>query len=1731
MTAQTSTMETKTLQQIAKTIGILPEFFDNSGEQHIVPEQTLAHHLNALGFGADNIAGAEKTFNAFQTQAWQRHLPPVTVVKQSAGSPAIALTLPQSRAHIPLTWLLQEENGTTHQGEFTPESLSVSGSKEINEETWLQYRFALPVELPWGYHRLSLTVSTGEPLAETLLIVTPSGCYIPPGLKTPEGTWQRIWGPAVQLYAVRSKRNWGIGDFTDLANLVAWHAQSGANVIGINPLHALSLVHPQDASPYNPSNRLFLNVLYLDIERVPDYAECKEARRLVLTRSFQKRLERLRRQDMVDYAGVADIKRTVLEKLYQFFRTQHLAHNTQRAQAFQNFVHERGEALYHYALFEAIQERLHADDPGVWGWPVWPEAYQNPNSEAVSDFAKANQERIGFYQYLQWLADEQLERVGFLCLTQHLGVGLYMDLAVGQNLGGSEVWANPELFVRDVSVGTPPDAFSPEGQNWGLPPMNPYVLREQRYDPFIRTLRETMRYAGALRIDHFMALMRLFWIPRGESAQAGAYVLYPFEELLGILALESQRNRTVVIGEDLGTVPDEVREKMAEWDILSYKVFYFEKDEAGEFKRPEDYAQQALVTLSTQDLPTLKGFWEGQINVVKNRLGLLSSSELEELQLKELLLDRMRMLAALDNENLLPEGITRDPATVPVLTQELIRAIHQYLAKTPSIIQLFQFEDVLEQLDQVNLPGTTTEYPNWQRKLPVYLEDLPGDPRTTALYDILRQERADSREPADQPDRENRLPIRAEIPLATYRFQFNEQFTLQDAMALVPYLKRLGISHCYASPLLTARPGSTHGYDITDHDSLNPEIGTVEQFETFTRTLSEHGIGLILDIVPNHMGVGSDNHWWMDVLENGPASEYAHYFDINWSPIKDELQGKVLLPILGDQYGKILENEELQVQFDAAQGRFTLHYYEHFWPLNPGSYPLILNHRLETLRSRLGDEHSDFLDYQSIVTAFENLPARAITDPDRMAVRRREKTVNTRRLQELCQANPRITEFIHENLADFNRTRDNEMNLHRLHTLLEQQAYRLAYWRVASDEINYRRFFDINDLAGLRMEDPEVFWNTHHLILQWIWEGKVTGLRIDHPDGLFDPEAYFRRLQYEVWKLKGLDDIRFQQVTPGQLPLYILVEKILAPFERIPENWLVHGATGYKFANTLNGLFIDRSQESGFTETYEHFIGRTVNVLDIIYHCKILIMQTALSSELNVLTALLSRIAEKNLYHRDFTLNSLRTALMEVVASFPVYRTYVTPAGPSRKDQEYIGRAIRSAKRRSLAADLSVFDFIHSVLLMQPDPLQDEEYQRAVQHFAMKFQQFSGPVMAKGLEDTCFYRYNRLLSINEVGGEPGHFGTSVSGFHHQNQERLANMPHNMLNTSTHDSKRSEDVRARLNVLSEMPDLWSKYLQRWTRMNRGNKTELDGSPAPDANDEYLIYQTLLGFWPFETPDAETLESLADRLEQYVIKALREAKVYSSWINPNADYESACKRFIRALTTSPENNVFLESFVPFQQKIAFWGMLNALSQVLLKLTVPGVPDIYQGMEQWGFYLVDPDNRRPVDYARLQAGLDRLTPLMSQDEPLPATLLQEHLQSLLTHYPDGLLKQFITTTCLNLRQQYAELFLHGEYIPLELSGEEKEHAVAFIRKHKQQVILVVAPRLVYGLTHRKPVFPVGRSTWGNTAIKTAGVPRRGEWKNCFTGETFNNREHALPLAGLLGHFPWGLFVLQGD
>jgi (1->4)-alpha-D-glucan 1-alpha-D-glucosylmutase len=989
------------------------------------------------------------------------------------------------------------------------------------------------------------------------------------------------------------------------------------------------------------------------------------------------------------------------------------------------------------------------------------------------------------------------------------------------------------------------------------------------------------------------------------------------------------------------------------------------------------------------------------------------------------------------------------------------------------------------------------------------------------------------------------------FPESTYRLQFHAGFTFRDALAIVPYLHALGITHCYASPFLQARPGSTHGYDITNHQALNPEIGTEAEYEALCQALQAHGMGQVLDIVPNHMGVTADhNAWWRDVLESGPASPYADFFDIAWyASSRQEMHEKVVLPILGKTYGEALESQDIRLEY--ANGAFTLRYFDHCLPVAPRSYAIILEHCRDALPALLGDNVEALVEYDSILTAITYLPSHSETDPAREAEHQREKQVIKRRLAALTEAHPPVQACIAQTVTLLNGTPEDPGSVDLLDALLQAQAYRLCYWRVASEEVNYRRFFDINDLAALSMEQPEVFAATHGLILRLLDEGKVHGLRIDHPDGLYDPQQYLERLQQHYVHgmarrlletdpaYQGLAEQDVEPLLETALPraggpealrrpLYVVVEKILGGREALREDWPVYGTSGYDFLNVLNGLFVAAENRGALTRFYRDWTQDPRPFADVVYDAKRLIMQVSLSSEVHMLAQQLDHLAQQHRRSRDFTFNSLRYALQEIIACFPVYRSYIITDEIHPDDRRYVQQAVARAQRKNPVVNRELFAFIRDMLLLVYPPPAGEADRAAQRRFVGKFQQVTAPVIAKGLEDTAFYVYTRLLSLNEVGNDADRFGVSPEDLHHSFEERQATWPWALSTLSTHDTKRSEDVRARLNVLSELPEEWQACVQRWSDLNAQYRV-LDDEPVPDASVEYLLYQTLLGAWPLEPYSAEEYGTFIERIQAYMLKALHEAKVHTSWINPDPAYDEAVQHYVARILDPQANQTFLDDFRAFQRRVSHCGLFNSLSQTLLKLTAPGVPDTYQGTEMWDLSLVDPDNRRPVNYVRRHRILQELQAQMTAAGDDRTALARE----LLTSTEDGRIKLYVTTLALNCRRTHPGLFATGAYLPAQARGVQREHVFGFVRRQGARMALVVVPRLIARLLQDGHAAPLGEAVWQDTTLLVPGPYRHEGWRNVLTGALIHGAaeddQAVLAVAELFAHFPVALLVAE--
>jgi (1->4)-alpha-D-glucan 1-alpha-D-glucosylmutase len=934
------------------------------------------------------------------------------------------------------------------------------------------------------------------------------------------------------------------------------------------------------------------------------------------------------------------------------------------------------------------------------------------------------------------------------------------------------------------------------------------------------------------------------------------------------------------------------------------------------------------------------------------------------------------------------------------------------------------------------------------------------------------------------------------IPTATYRLQLHKDFGFAPVAEIVDYLHALGISDIYASPIFKARAGSIHGYDVVDPNQINPELGGGESFAALSSELRKRDMGWIQDIVPNHMAYDCNNRLLADVLENGPNSPFARFFDIEWNNPDETLRGRVLAPFLGKFYGACLEDSELVLQYDAEG--LAVHYYQQRFPLNIESYGQVLAPSVTQFRRKLGRQHPDLIKLLGILYTLKNLPSH-----EESRERADQIAFIKSMFWELYTTNPEIRSLFDQNIAVFNGRAGDAESFNALDHLLGQQYYRLSFWKVATEEINYRRFFNINDLISLRVEDWEVFDVTHALVLQLVREGKITGLRIDHIDGLYDPVAYLKRIREQIGEF------------------YVVVEKILDPDENLPANWPVCGTTGYDFANHVSGIFCQCRNEDTFAQIYNRFTGLRTAYSDLVTEKKRLIIGRHMAGDVDRLAHLLKRVSSRDRFGGDITLYGLKRALVEVLALFPVYRSYVSFENFSSDDRERIRGVMKKALELNpaLAYELS---FIEKFLLLEyGDHLAAEEKSHWI-NFVMHLQQLTGPLMAKGFEDTTLYIYNRLLSLNEVGSKPGNFGISLEDFHKFNQQRANEWPHSMNATSTHDTKRGEDARARINVLSEIPEDWETQLLRWSELNRRHKQVLKGQQVPDRNDEYFLYQSLIGAWPF---DDDQHGDFLERVKAYMIKAVREAKVHTEWLKPDDAYEGAFVAFIERILNPGDADPFLPAFLPFARRIAFGGVLNSLAQILLKITSPGVPDFYQGSELWELSFVDPDNRRPVDFRKRRHWLGELQRARSSN-------VIKLVQDLLARWEDGRVKLYLLFNALNFRRSHPVLFQEGNYLPLSTSGTRKDNLCTFARKSETDWSIVLAPRLTAPLLQPE-TWPLREFWSATTVVLPDGAPQR--WLNIFTGEEHTTIDSSgqtlLQVGPVLSNFPAALLTSLGN
>lgn len=908
----------------------------------------------------------------------------------------------------------------------------------------------------------------------------------------------------------------------------------------------------------------------------------------------------------------------------------------------------------------------------------------------------------------------------------------------------------------------------------------------------------------------------------------------------------------------------------------------------------------------------------------------------------------------------------------------------------------------------------------------------------------------------------------ADVPIATYRLQLTADFNFDAAAAVVPYLKALGISHLYASPFMKARKGSTHGYDIVDHTKLNPELGGEAGFLRLSEALQRHDIGLILDFVPNHVGVHfADNPWWLDVLEWGPASPHAVSFDIDWDQLPYRARGGVLLPVIGSSYGRALESGEIELRYDAAEGSFSAWYFEHRLPIAPERYSEILR---SVVREAGADDSAAGKRILALAARYKGL-----RHPNR-----KEAPAFKAELQAIDGG----ADIIAHGLDAYRAGADRPAQILALHHLLERQHYKLGHWRLASSDINYRRFFDVNTLAGLRVEDPGTLDSIHCLVKQLIADGRLQGLRLDHIDGLRDPAQYFQRLRRLIRDAQG----------EHAKPFYLVIEKILGEGEKLHPFSGVHGTTGYEWMNVITHVLVDGNGLDPLDEIWRQVSNTSPKLEPLLKEAKRRVLETLLASEFTVLARLLARIAGGHYSTRDYSADSLRQALELYVLHFPVYRTYLTSSAPSPHDRALISATIEKARADWFAADEGIFDFLRDALAMDLlKPGGPAHSAPRVRRFALKVQQFTGPLMAKSLEDTAFYRYHRLLALNEVGGDPSARALSVDAFHDMMQTRASEWPHGMTSTATHDTKRGEDARARILALAEIPGEWTSTVGRWKVLNAPHLVIEGEMRAPSAAFEYMLYQALLGAWPMDGPD----ETFAERVQAYALKAAREGKQETSWLNPNQAYEAGLHTFIERILDPTVSAEFLDSMETLARRVALLGALNSLSQITLKATMPGVPDFYQGTEFWDLSLVDPDNRRPVDFAARAAVLPALE---IPDWP-----------DLAQHWPDGHIKLAWTRRLLKRRAELADLFAHGDYQPLEVSGPHRDHVIAFARRRGRDAVIVAVTKSFAAFSQGGRSWPRGDVFDGTVNLKGHSLEGLGK-----------NGAIEVPLSLLFQHLP---------
>ncbi len=1590
--------------ELAKAVGLATSYTDIGGIRHEVSATSLRALLEGLGYVASD-SGIREALAVFEAKRTTELAPPA-VASFEPMPPRLELN-PQALTGDALEWTLAGEGMETG-GRIATADLDIDGGKPL---------LALPPLSP-GYYKLSLR--SGANTAETLLVRASEKAWLPD--KPARG-----YGLSIQLYEQIGPTSIGLGDFTDLAGLGEAAGAMGAATLGINPLHALFLAAPERVSPYSPSSRLALNPLYLDVRRLPGIDDALRAR--FEKPAFLARVRALNAGTLIDYAAASAEKLSLARAAFEGFR------RSGGDTAFDEFRSRASRGIVNWARFETLTIEFGTD------LGTWPAVLRDPESKELERFLAKRQDAYDFHIWLQWQADVQLETAARRARDAGLRIGLYHDLALGADPAGAEVWAGRNDFATALAVGAPPDPLNPRGQNWGFPPLHPQRLVERQLATFIELVRANLHHAGALRIDHVLGLNRLFVIPPGATPADGAYLRYPLDLMLAVIALESNRARCVVVGEDLGTVPEGLRARLSERGILSLRLLYFEHTETGQPVAPEQYPREALATIGTHDVVPLPGWWRGEDLARMDRLDLWPSEEAKAAAHAARPTERDAL-----REGFLRAGLAGTEAEPPAA------AAYRWLARTPSRLLAIQPEDALEIADPVNVPGTTVEEPNWRSlRFPPWPEWL-ADPRFVEVVCAVQAERGTPRRRDDT------------TLTATYRVQLHADFGFGEAAALAPYLARLGVSHLYLSPVMSAVPGSTHGYDMTDPTQLDEARGGGAGFSELRDALERKGLGLVVDFVPNHMGAHPGNPWWMDLLEWGHASVHDASFDVDWSG--DD--ARLLVPVLAATLDEVLSRGEISLAFEPS-GRFCARYFSHLLPLAPASTAALVRlaaHRVEAPeRTQLATLARRLRGLAAVPTGERR--ATGLTLEAELAV-----------LAEDAQ----VLKTLKETVADFSH------NAGPMTRLLERQAWRLVHWRRAVEEINYRRFFDIADLAALRMERPAVFGAVHAGIRRLLDEGSVQGLRLDHVDGLAAPGRYLERLR-ELVEAHG-----------GDVPLW--VEKILAVDETLCP-WPVAGTTGYEFLNDVTRLFVPAAGAAKLQTLWREFVPDAQPFDETLALAKRETVEDLFAPMLDrIVTALAPRA--------PVALERLRIALVEIVVALPVYRAYPDAPDSARAAQEAIvaqaAAAVQDAETGEWLGHLLALPLDEAARL--PAPLRDG---------VARFWQLASAAMAKGLEDTAFYRDFALLALNEVGGDPRVASLSNEEFHVRMTRRARDWPAALNASATHDTKRGEDARMRLAMFTAHADEWRRLVSR--RRSAAAPLRPDGvHPA----DEYLAWQTLLAAWPPPAAvplDKAACESLAVRLEKYLTKALREGKQRSSWLSPNVAYEKKLAVYAAALLDPARAADFQHDFLSFAAAVARSGALASLAALALKCTAPGVPDLYQGTELWDLTLVDPDNRRPVDYLLRERLLADFSPKTAGQ----STDCGHDLRELLAEWPDGRIKFYVLAKLLELRRSNPDVFANGHYEPVPMEGARADDVLAFRRRYADKEVLVFIARVCPALM-QKGRCALSAGAWGNTRSATPNSQTR-TWRELFTGRHYRGDE--LLAAELLSPLPGAVLL----